>query len=284
VDAAFQLGLLRGATMLRVASGAEAWLMQRFDGVSSISPRMLRKLLRKGVDRNRIHYFPNWVDTDSIRPMTRNNELRRELGIPDDQRVLLYSGNMGEKQGLDLLVDVARQFSQQRRSELFLLCGDGAARIRTMEAADGLSNVRFLPLQPLSRLNELLSLADIHLLPQRRDAEDLVMPSKLTAILASGRPLVASARPGSDLGRAAAMGGIVVPAGDAVAFAQALGQLLSDDALCSELGDAGRRFAVAEWDRDVVLRNAALQLDELLHEGPMPLVAPGHAGAGGDSA
>jgi colanic acid biosynthesis glycosyl transferase WcaI len=264
VDAAFQLGLLRGAAMLRIAAATERWLMRRFDGVSSISPRMLRKLLRKGVDRDRIRYFPNWVDTTAIRPMQRDNDLRRELGIAADQRVLLYSGNMGEKQGLDLLVEVARMFSQQDSSVLFLLCGDGAAKKRTMEAAEGLPNIRFMPLQPLNRLNELLSLADIHLLPQRRDAEDLVMPSKLTAILASGRPVVASARPGSDLGRAAAAGGIVVPPGEPDAFAAALSRLLSDAELRTSLSESGRSYAIAQWDRDVVLSNAALELDELL--------------------
>jgi colanic acid biosynthesis glycosyl transferase WcaI len=196
--------------------------------------------------------------------MQRDNDLRRELGIAADQRVLLYSGNMGEKQGLDLLVEVARMFSQQDSSVLFLLCGDGAAKKRTMEAAEGLPNIRFMPLQPLNRLNELLSLADIHLLPQRRDAEDLVMPSKLTAILASGRPVVASARPGSDLGRAAAAGGIVVPPGEPDAFAAALSRLLSDAELRTSLSESGRSYAIAQWDRDVVLSNAALELDELL--------------------
>jgi colanic acid biosynthesis glycosyl transferase WcaI len=276
VDAAFQLGLLRGAAMLRFAAATERWLMRRFDGVSSISPRMLRKLLRKGVDRDRIRYFPNWVDTAAIRPTQRDNQLRRELGIAEDQRVLLYSGNMGEKQGLDLLVAVARKFSGQDAGVLFLLCGDGAAKKRTMEAAEGLPNIRFMPLQPLHRLNELLGLADIHLLPQRRDAEDLVMPSKLTAILASGRPVVASGRPGSDLGRAAAAGGIVVPPGDPDAFAAALCRLLSDAALRSTLSASGRRYAIAQWDRDVVLGNVALELDELLRGESVSVLRPAH--------
>lgn len=263
VDAAFQLGLLRGASLKRFALNTERWLMRRFDGVSSISPRMLRKLLRKGLDRTRIRYFPNWVDTTSIHPLTGANDLRRELGIADGVRVLLYSGNMGEKQGLELLVEVAQQFSGEP-GVLFLLCGDGAAKARIMEAAAGLPNIRFMPLQPLTRLNELLSLADVHLLPQRRDAEDLVMPSKLTAILASGRPVVASARPNSDLGRAAAMGGIVVPPGEPLAFAAALRRLIDDGALCTALAETGRTYAIAQWDRDVVLSDVALELDAML--------------------
>ena len=272
VDAAFQLGILKGPAIQKAALATERWLMRRFDGASSISPRMLKKLLRKGVDRNRIRYFPNWVDTTAIRPVERTDDLRVELGIAEDRRVLLYSGNMGEKQGLELLVDVARRLFNLRPEALFLLCGEGAAKQRIMEAAEGLTNVRFVPLQPLSRLNELLNLADVHLLPQREDAEDLVMPSKLTAILASGRPVVSSARPGSDLERAASTGGLVVPPGKPDAFAAALCRLLGDAALCNALAASGRAHAIAEWDRDVVLGNVALELQTMLRDDGAPIL------------
>jgi len=159
VDAAFDLGLLRNARLRQLAFGAERWLMRRFDRVSSISTAMLKKLGDKGVDAQRIGFFPNWVDTQMIRPLVGQNRLRVELGIDPGTIVLLYSGNMGEKQGLNLIVDVARAFSVSA-DILFLLCGDGAARKRTMEAAADLKNVRFIPLQPLERLNELLNLAD----------------------------------------------------------------------------------------------------------------------------
>jgi colanic acid biosynthesis glycosyl transferase WcaI len=249
--------------------------MRRFDRVSSISPRMMRKLLRKGVDRSRIGYFPNWVDTALIKPIARENSLRQELGIPANTAVCLYSGNMGEKQGLEVLVDVARKFVGSR-SPLFLVCGDGAAKARTIAAATGLDNIRFLPLQPLRRLNELLGLADIHLLPQRIDAEDLVMPSKLTAILASGRPVVASARPGSDVAHAAGAGGLIVPPGDVTAFAAALQRLLEDDSLRTALGQSGRAFAIANLDRETVLRNAKLQLDALIGEASWSTTEPSY--------
>jgi colanic acid biosynthesis glycosyl transferase WcaI len=161
---------------------------------------------------------------------------------------------MGEKQGLDLIIDVARSFAEPR--VLFLLCGDGAVRAPLQAAASGLSNVRFIPLQPLSRLNELLNLAEVHLLPQRAAAEDLVMPSKLTAIMASGRPVVAAARAGSEVARAAREGGIVCSPDDAQAFASAVRRLLGDEALRRQLGAAGRGYALAHWEREAVLQRA----------------------------
>ena len=259
VDAAFGLGVLQSSWLRRCALKVESWLMRRFDRASSISRRMEEKLWAKGVSHDRTFRFPNWVDTSQIRPASRQNALRTELGIDTGTRVLLYSGNMGEKQGLDLLLDVAARLDHDPQV-LLLICGDGAARPRLERLAADMSSVRFLPLQPLERLNELLALADIHLLPQRAGVEDLVLPSKLTAILASGRPLVACAAPDSDLGIAAASGGLVVPAGDPDAFASAVRDLLDDDALCERLGLAGRAYALANLDRSAVLDELFVQL------------------------
>jgi len=202
------------------------------------------------------------VDTELIRPLDGRVNLRAALGIAPRVPVLLYSGNMGEKQGLDLLIDTARGFAGQREA-LFLLCGDGAMRARLESSAQGLANVRFIPLQPLSVLNQLLNLADVHLLPQREGAEDLVMPSKLSAIMASGRPVLATARAGSDVELAAREGGLVVEPGDRAAFAAALMRLLDDPALRQRLGAAGRRHAIGEWDKGAVLQR---MMTILLHQ------------------
>jgi colanic acid biosynthesis glycosyl transferase WcaI len=255
VDAAFDLGLLRAPRLKRAILGVERWLMRRFDFVSTISDAMRARLKDKGVAAERIVAFPNWVDTGLIRPIRALNALRVELGILPDTRVVLYSGNMGEKQGLEIVLEVAQRFSAEP-DVLFLMCGDGAVRPRIARAASALPNVRLIPLQSLERLNELLNLADLHLLPQRAAAEDLVLPSKLTAIMASGRPVVATARCGSDVARAAANGGIVVTPGDLAAFTGAIRSLLADDTLRDALGAAGRAYAVEHWERETVLRRA----------------------------
>lgn len=259
IDAAFDLGLLRESFLKRAILGVERWLMRRFDHVSTISDSMRAKLKDKGVREERIGTFPNWVDTKLIRPLEEPNSLRAELGIAPDTQIVLYSGNMGEKQGLEILLDVARLFSTQP-DVLFLLCGDGAVRPRIARAAADIPNVRLIPLQPLARLNELMNLADVHVLPQRRAAEDLVLPSKLTAIMASGRPVVATARGGSDVARAAAHGGIVVEPGDTQAIAAAVRSLLADPALRHSLGVMGRAYALVTWEREMVLRQTFARL------------------------
>jgi colanic acid biosynthesis glycosyl transferase WcaI len=259
VDAAFDLGLLRSPRLRAMATGVERWLMRRFDRVSTISDRMLDRLDGKGVLPAARFLFPNWVDTELIRPISDAGRLRGEFGIPTDRIVLLYSGNMGEKQGLDLIIEVAKLLSN-RPDFLFLLCGDGAAREKLEAQAGTLPNIRFLPLQPLERFNELLNLADIHLLPQRADAEDLVMPSKLTAMLASGRPVIATARAGSQVAGVVSRCGQVVMPGDQQAFLAAVERLGRSPEERRRLGLAGRAFAVEHWSKRTVLQR---MLDEL---------------------
>jgi colanic acid biosynthesis glycosyl transferase WcaI len=169
--------------------------------------------------------------------------------------VVLYAGNLGEKQGIEMLVEAARRLAH--RPEIrFVIAGDGAARTRLQTLATGLDGVRWVPLQPAERLNELLNAADIHVLPQRGDAADLVMPSKLTGMLASGRPTVGTARAGTQLGDALDQCGVRVPPDDGEALAAALGSLASDLDRRLALGHAGRAFAVATMSNDAILERA----------------------------
>jgi len=262
IDAAFALGLLKSGPLRRVILAAEGWVMRRFDYVSSISDSMRAKIKSKGVRDASSVTYPNWVDVKLIRPAERLNALRCELGIAPETRVALYSGNMGEKQGLEVILDVARHFVNDT-DVLFLLCGDGVVRERISRAAASLPNVRMIPLQPLARLNELLNLADLHLLPQRAAMEDLVLPSKLAAMLASGQPVVATARPDSDVARCASVGGLIAPPGDTVAFEAAIRRLLADEILRRQLGATGRAFALANWEREAVMRRTFAQVPVL---------------------
>ncbi len=253
-DAAFSLGVLGGGggRAARTAFAFERWCLRRFDRVSTITPNMAARLAAKGLAPDRIVQFPNWVDCDAIRPLSGPSPLRAALGVPDGAVLALYSGNMGEKQGLELLVEAARRTAGDRRL-LWLLCGHGSARTRLETLAAGLDNLRFAPLQPAERLNDLLNAADIHLLPQRADAADLVMPSKLGGMLASGRPVVASAVEGTQVYAAVTGCGPVVPPGNAAAFADAVADLARNPARRQELGAAARARALAEWDRTAIL-------------------------------
>jgi colanic acid biosynthesis glycosyl transferase WcaI len=242
VDAAFSLGLLDNARVARIARAIERALLTRFDVVSSISTKMVERLQTLGVEELKVFYAQNWVDVETIRPLDRISDYRRELSLPDDAKVVLYAGNMGKKQGLEHLA-AAAALLVERGDIRFVFCGEGPTKAELVKRCAGLSNCRIIGLQPVDRLNELLNLADIHVLPQRADAADLVMPSKLTGMMASGRAIIATALEGTELYDVVASRGVVVKPDDAHALAEAIAALADDAPRRAALGAAARRYA-----------------------------------------
>jgi colanic acid biosynthesis glycosyl transferase WcaI len=259
VDAAFALGLLNGERARNLVSALERWLMRRFDRVSTISEAMMALASSKGVQPDKLVLFPNWIDLDAIVPLTRVSSYREELGIPAGAVVALYSGNMGGKQGLEIMGQAARHLMDEPNLH-FVFCGNGAGKADLLVMAQGLPQVRFLDLQPMERFNDLLGIADIHLLPQRADAADLVMPSKLTGMLASGRAVAATAHPDTELGKAVAGCGLLSPPGDAIAFAAAIRALARDPAQRAAFGLAGRRYAESCLGMEPILQRFSGEL------------------------
>ncbi len=259
VDAAFQLADFSSNQLKRWVPFLERFILLRFNRISSISTRMIERLWTKGVNPGRAVLFPNWVDTSVIYPMLAPSPLRQELGIPAEATVVLYSGNMGKKQGLELLVEASRRLVE-RTDIRFVFCGDGSYRQTFVEMATKNENVIILPLQPAERLNDLLNLADIHVLPQVSGAADLVMPSKLTGMMASGRAIVATALPGTQLFGVLEGRGIVTPPGDVDAFVAALVRLADAPKLRQRIGEEARTYAINHLSRDLILGQFELSL------------------------
>jgi colanic acid biosynthesis glycosyl transferase WcaI len=262
VDAAFEMKMISGGWLRKLVLGLESWWMRRYRVASTISECMLEKLLAKGVAPDRAVLFPNWADTDSIVPLDHASPLRAELGLKPGTVVALYAGNMGDKQGLEIIVDAARRVADLGIIH-FVLSGEGAARAGLEAAAQGLGNITFLPLQPIERLGELLGLADMHLLPQRKDAADLVMPSKLGGMLASGRPVIACAAPGTQVAAQVEGAGLVVPPEDGAALAAAVTELAAAPGRRAALGRAARERALSGWSRETILACFEARLREL---------------------
>ncbi|RFU48113.1 glycosyltransferase WbuB [Paraburkholderia sp. DHOC27] len=245
VDAAFDLGVIEGKRSRRVALAVERSLLKRFDVVSSLSSKMVERALAKGVDARRTYCLPNWVDTRAIVPLAHAQHYRKLLGLDSDanpQTVVLYSGNMGSKQGLEIVVAAAVQLA--RRTDIsFVFCGSGPMREQLEARCAGSPNCRFISLQPVHQLNQLLNLADIHVLPQRGGAADLVMPSKLGGMLASGRAVIAMACAGTELYDVVATRGVAVPPENVGALVEAIEALAADPVRRAALGAAGREYA-----------------------------------------
>jgi colanic acid biosynthesis glycosyl transferase WcaI len=203
---------------------------------------MVDRAVNKGVALANVFHLPNWVDTTAIFPLDRPSEFRRDLGIGEHTAVVLYSGNMGAKQGLEVLAEAAAALAS-RDDIVFVFCGNGATKKQLQKRCADLPNTRFLCLQPVERLNELLNLADIHVLPQRGDVADLVMPSKLTGMFASARAVIAMAHPGTELHEAVNGRGEVIEPENAEALIGAIEMLVGNPDLRARHGEEGRLFA-----------------------------------------
>ena len=252
VDIAFELNLLKSKLLRRCALRIERWMLCRFDSVSTISHNMMERLIAKGVPAERTRFFPNWVDTARIKPSGDGGSFRALLGIAPDAIVVLFAGSLGAKQGLTVIPAAAKALAH-RDNIVFVVCGDGVMKSLLTRETEGLPNVRLLPLQSFRRFGDLLCMADIHLLPQNADAADLVLPSKLSGMLASGRPVIATCRAGTELESVVSHCGIVVPPGDQKALGLAIEALADDPGIRVELGRHARDWAVQHAERDTIL-------------------------------
>ena len=257
VDAAVRLGMLRGGALGRALYALENFCLRQANWVSSITPAMCRRIEAKGAAAEQVLHLPNWADVAGIVPQPPDAEYRRQLGAAPGQVLVMYAGAMATKQGLDVVLDAAVHLQGDSRFR-FALVGDGsdAPRLRQRAEALELNNLVFLPPQPQERLAALLSAGDIHLVIQKRDAADLVMPSKLTNILAAGRPAVATAEAHTalwDVLEGGGAGRCVVPE-STQSLVEGLNELAADPVLRERMGTRARVYAERNLDREAILQ------------------------------
>ncbi|MBW3583336.1 MAG: WcaI family glycosyltransferase [Euryarchaeota archaeon] len=269
VDAAIRLGVLDAGNVGSLLYKVENFFIRRASVVSTITEPMRQRAIEKGAMDERTWLFPNWADITYIKPRSRLNTFRTNLGISESDTLLLYSGNFGKKQGLDLIVRAADRL-RDRKDLHFVVCGSGAdaPRVQALAAELDVPNLRFLPLQPWERVPDMLAAADIHLVVQRREAADLVMPSKLTNILAAGRPSIATADPGTALHQVLTdhEAGLMTPPEELDPFVDAIQTLAADPALRDRMGRNARAYAERYLDKEVILRDFEQKLINLVAE------------------
>jgi colanic acid biosynthesis glycosyl transferase WcaI len=261
-DAAVETGAITNRRIIAAASWLERVSYRAADAVTVLSDdlrdNVVAKLDPAGTRRgDSVHVIPNFVDTDAIVPAERSTRYRSELGLGDGP-VVLYAGNVGFSQSLDLVLEAARQLPEVT----FLINGNGAARSSLEAAAAETANVRFADYIEPSRLPELLATGDIHVVPLRSGLGRVSVPSKTYSIMAAGRPVVAAIDPGTAVPRilADSGGGISVPPDDADAFTEALRSLVADPARCRQLGALGRGWV----EREASPKAVGVAYDDLL--------------------
>ncbi len=240
-DAAVETGAITNTRVIALARWLERVSYQRAQAVTVLSEDLRDNVVAKigAGHATGVRVIPNFVLTDEIRPIDRMTRYRGELGIGDEP-VVMYAGNVGFSQSLELLVHAAKALPEV----VFVINGDGAALSALMTAAVGVANVRFGAFQPMSRLPEVLATGDIHVVPLRTGLGRVSVPSKTYSILAAGRPVLAAIDAGTEVPRIleSAAAGVVVPPDDPEAFVDALRLLLDDPQQCADMGRAGRQW------------------------------------------
>ena len=264
-DVAVELGAIRNERVIGLARWLEKFSYERSDAVTVLSDDLRVNLTAKvgPAHRSKIRVIPNFVDTVAISPSDRMTAYRRDLGI-GDETVVLYAGNVGLSQSLELLVHAATEL-QHDPSVIFVVNGGGSGLEPLRAATANLENVRFAPYQPRERLAEVLASGDIHLVPLKKGLARSSVPSKTYSVLAAGRPLLASVDSGTEVARVVdkARCGLAVPPEDPDAFLAGLRTLLHNPTERAAMGERGRKF-VEQWASPAAVAEAYERLfDEL---------------------
>jgi colanic acid biosynthesis glycosyl transferase WcaI len=257
-----QAGQLRSRFAIRLLEWLERFMYAKATHISVIAPGFRENIIAKDVPSPKVSTIPNFVDTQFIRPLARTNEFSDRFGLTH-KFVVTHAGNVGYVYDLETLVDAASLLRLQSDMQ-FLIVGDGVARpsLEARVKALGLDNVLFLPYQPREALPLLRATSDVQVALYKKGASRYSMPSKVYEIMASGRPVVASADVDSDLWNLVAdtKCGICLEPHDPTRLASAVMALYKDPQLRLRMGEQGRR----EVDRRYSVEAVVGQYDELI--------------------
>ncbi|MDT0379537.1 WcaI family glycosyltransferase [Streptomyces sp. DSM 42041] len=261
--AAAQSGIRGGDRAAAVAAAVERHVLSGATLVGVIHESFVERVAAAGVPRDRVRLVPNWSHVAA--PRASRRETRRALGWPEDRTVVLHSGNMGLKQGLEVLVEAAREAPEV----LFVLMGDGNQRARLRACAAGLPNVEFRPPAEEDAFPDVLAAADVLAVTQRASVLDMSVPSKLTSYFAAGRPVVASVAAGGGTAEEVRRSGAgeLVPPEDPAALLRAVRAVASDAEAAAAVGARGPAYVSARLSRAAGLRRMTELLDEALTAG-----------------
>jgi colanic acid biosynthesis glycosyl transferase WcaI len=261
-DAAVATGAVTNGAVVAAASWLERVSYRLADAVTVLSDELAANVAGKvpAGRRRTVRMIPNFVDTGQIRPGDRMTRYRAELGIGEEP-VVLYAGNVGFSQSLDLVIAAARQLPDVT----FVVNGEGSQRGDLEARAAGLANVRFGRFVPADRLGELLATGDLHVVPLRRGLAQVSVPSKTYSILAAGRPVLAAIDAGTTIPRllAESGAGVSVAPDDPQQFTAAVADLVADGRRLAAMGEAGRRWVESAATPAVVAGAYETLIEEL---------------------
>lgn len=259
IDAAEELGLITNDSLLRMIKWSEKKILAKADWVTTISNGMKNKILNKLVLLKNIYIFPNWADYNHINFKSPNLKVISALGIPLNKRMVFYSGAIGEKQGIEIIFDIAAKSSLEMPDLFYVIAGSGpySEILKTKVSQIRLCNILLIEIQPVEVFNELLNHAWLHLILQKSKVSDLLLPSKLTNILAVGGLALITALPNTSLYEIIKNNkiGVLIPPDDVNAFWKAIVDLYNKQGLFGVLKKNAMVYAEENLKMSSVIEN-----------------------------
>jgi colanic acid biosynthesis glycosyl transferase WcaI len=256
-DLSIESGLLSNPFFIRLAQALEKWIYSQSETIVVISEGFRRNLLDKGVPPGKIHILPNWVDTDFLRPLDKDNAVARRYGLADTFTAM-YSGtiSISSNVALEKVLEAAARLKDRKDMKIAIV-GEGLKKKSLVDKAAGLklSNVVFIPFQPYADLPALLSAADVLLVPLDIEKSQLSVPSKLYNFMAAGRPILGLASSSSEVaGLIASTGcGLCVPPQEPERIAETLLHLKGSPHEARQMAARGRSYAESHFSKNKVL-------------------------------
>lgn len=236
-----------GAMNAKMAGRAvrfEAAVLNRATGTSVIHDRFAEAAAKMGVDPHRLTVIRNWAHIEAPTAVD-TAEVRMKHGWEPRERIVLHSGNMGAKQGLENVVEAARLADEQGVDIRFVLLGDGNQRRLLQEAAKGVQRIEFKDPLDADDYSQVLACADVLLVNERPSVGEMSVPSKMTSYFSAGRPVLAATDANGVTAREIrdSEAGVVIPAGDPAALLDAAVNLADNSEVGDRLGAAGQHYA-----------------------------------------
>lgn len=264
-DAAIETGAIKNSSVITLARWLEKISYRAARVVTVLSDDLRENINAKlpAAQSEKVLVISNFVDTKAIQPLGRMTQYRKDLGI-DDRPVVMYAGNVGFSQSLNLLIDAAREFP----GVAFVVNGSGAARATLELEATDVKNVIFGDHQPSERLAEVLATADIHVVLLKKGLGNVSVPSKTYSIMASGRAIVAAIDLGTEVARLieVAQCGVAVAPDDPIALIEALRKMLDNPSQIRQMGERARVFVEQVASPAAVAQRYAEVLHDLQDE------------------
>jgi len=258
-DVAVEVGAIESPRAIGFFQWMERAIYRRVDAVTVLSADLATNVTAKigsatgpatvsavgPAARPVVRVVPNFADVAAIRPADRLTDYRQEHGL-GVRTVVMYAGNLGHSQALDLVV-AAADHHRDRPEIVYVVNGGGVRADDLRVAAETRENLVVVDYQPRERVAEVLASADIHLVPLRTGLGASSVPSKTYSVLAAGRPVIASIDEGSEVARVVveAEAGLAVPPDNVAALIAAVEELVADPDRRVRMGEAGRRWAEA---------------------------------------